>query len=39
LKKFDPDHRRKRTRKDWGNGPDWTIGKSSFWDWPDRQRP
>ncbi|MGB5547442.1 MAG: nuclear transport factor 2 family protein [Polyangiales bacterium] len=38
LKKYDPDHRLKRTRKDWGNGPDWTIGKTSFWDWPDRQR-
>jgi hypothetical protein len=39
LKKHDPDHRNKRTRKDWGSGPDWTIGKRSFWDWPDRQRP
>lgn len=39
LKKFDPDHRNKRTRSDWGNGPDWTKGKTSFWDWPDRQRP
>ena len=38
LKKYDPDHRLKRTRKDWGDGPDWTIGKTSFWDWPDRQR-
>jgi hypothetical protein len=38
-KRYDPDHRSKRTRKNWGNGPDWTIGKSSFWDWPDRQRP
>lgn len=39
LKQYDPDHRKKRTRKDWGSGPDWTIGKRSFWDWPDRQRP
>ena len=39
LKAHDPDHRNKRTRKDWGRGPDWTIGKASFWDWPDRQRP
>ena len=39
LKAHDPDHRNKRTRNDWGNGPDWTLGKRSFWDWPDRQRP
>ncbi len=38
LKKYDPDHRHKRTRNDWGDGPDWTIGKASFWAWPDRQR-
>lgn len=39
LKKHGSKHRNERTRKDWGNGPEWTIGKSSFWDWPDRQRP
>jgi len=39
LKAHDPDHRTERTRNDWGKGPDWTIGKTSFWDWPDRQRP
>ena len=39
LREHDPDHRNKRTRGHWGNGPDWTIGKGSFWDWPDRQRP
>lgn len=26
LAKFDPEHRRKRTRRDWGGGPGWTIG-------------
>ncbi|MFZ1863948.1 MAG: nuclear transport factor 2 family protein [Polyangiales bacterium] len=39
LDEHDPDHRNKRTRKHWGNGPDWTIGRTSYWDWPDRQRP
>ena len=22
----DPEHRAKKTRRDWGGGPDWTIG-------------
>jgi hypothetical protein len=39
LEAHDPHHRGKRTRKHWGNGPDWTIGNASYWDWPDRQRP
>jgi hypothetical protein len=39
LQKHDPDHRNKRTRRNWGNGPAFTRGKPSFWDWPDRQRP
>ena len=39
LKTHDPDHRNKRTRSHWGEGPDWTQGKASYWDWPDRQRP
>jgi hypothetical protein len=38
LEEFDPDHRNQRTRRHWGSGPDWTIGKASFWDWPDRKR-
>ena len=25
----DPDHPRKRTRRDWGNGPEWTRGPRS----------
>ena len=29
-KQFDRDHRRKMTRRDWGNGPDWTRGAPSF---------
>ena len=28
-KQFDRDHRRKMTRRDWGNGPDWTRGAPS----------
>lgn len=39
LEKHDPAHRNARTRKHWGDGPEWTIGKASYWDWPDRQRP
>ena len=39
LRAHDPDHRAKRTRRHWGDGPEWAIGKTSFWDWPDRKRP
>jgi len=39
LVEHDPDHRVKRTRRQWGLGPSWTRGKASFWDWPDRSRP
>lgn len=39
LKEHDPDHRNKRTRHHWGQGPPWTRGKASFWDWPDRHPP
>ena len=38
-KEHDPDHRNKRTRLVWGDGPEWTKGHASFWDWPDRERP
>ena len=27
---FDPDHRAKQTRLDWGNGPAWTRGARSY---------
>jgi hypothetical protein len=27
---FDPGHREKRTRKNWGAGPAWTRGAPSF---------
>ncbi len=27
-----PDHRDKRTRNDWGSGPDWTIGAATYFD-------
>lgn len=29
-KQFDRDHRRKMTRGNWGNGPDWARGAPSF---------
>src|SRR5207244_3503162 len=32
----DPDHPKKRTRLDWGNGPAWTKGGRS---WFERPRP
>lgn len=38
LKTHDPGHREKRTRLDWGDGPEWTKGPASFWDWPGRER-
>ena len=28
--RYDPDHPEKRTRRDWGNGPDWTQGASTY---------
>jgi hypothetical protein len=30
CKKFDPEHRSKQTRLDWGNGPAWTKGAHSY---------
>jgi hypothetical protein len=30
CKQFDPGHRAKQTRRDWGNGPDWTRGAPSY---------
>jgi hypothetical protein len=27
---FDPEHPKKRTRLNWGNGPDWTRGAASY---------
>jgi hypothetical protein len=32
CKKFDPEHREKRTRKHWGTGPEWTRGAPSFFE-------
>jgi len=29
-KQFDRDHRRKMTRRHWGNGPDWTRGAATY---------
>jgi hypothetical protein len=30
--KFDPAHAKKRTRLNWGSGPDWTQGAASYAD-------
>jgi len=30
CKEFDPDFRAKRTRDNWGNGPEWTQGASTY---------
>ncbi len=38
LKEHDPAHREKRTRLDWGDGPEWTKGPASFWDGPGCER-
>jgi hypothetical protein len=35
CKEFDPGHREKRTRVNWGSGPEWTRGGRS---WADRPR-
>lgn len=32
--KFDPQHAEKRTRYNWGNGPDWTRGARTYFDRP-----
>jgi hypothetical protein len=29
CRRCDPDHPRKRTRRDWGKGPEWTRGPKS----------
>ncbi len=33
-KQFTPDHKKQRTRRDWGSGPDWTQGAKTFFDRP-----
>jgi hypothetical protein len=30
-KQIDREHRSKRTRNNWGNGPDWTRGAATYW--------
>jgi hypothetical protein len=32
--RYDPDHPKKGTRFDWGNGPAWTKGNRSYFDRP-----
>jgi len=34
CKQFDPEHKQKRTRLNWGNGPAWTKGARSYFDRP-----
>jgi hypothetical protein len=36
CKQFDPGHKDKRTRRNWGAGPAWTRGGTSFFDRPQR---
>ena len=36
CKQFDPGHKDKRTRLNWGSGPAWTRGGTSFFDRPQR---
>ena len=36
CKKFDPDFRHKRTRRNWGNGPEWTQGAATLRRSPSR---
>lgn len=36
-KQLDPDHKKKRTRLDWGSGPVWTRGAASYFDHPNRR--
>ena len=38
CKKFDPDFRHKRTRRNWGNGPDWTRGAATYAESPGAQQ-
>ena len=30
CRRFDPDHKKKMTRRNWGNGPEWTRGGPSY---------
>jgi hypothetical protein len=32
CKQFDPEHKAKRTRRDWGKGPAWTKGPATWFD-------
>lgn len=34
CEKYDPDHKQKRTRSSWGNGPSWTQGAPTWFDRP-----
>ena len=34
CQRHDPDHPKKRTRLDWGNGPGWTKGGRSWFERP-----
>lgn len=38
CKQFDPDHPKKKTRLDWGKGPDWTRGGRSWAERPPAPR-
>jgi hypothetical protein len=34
FRTYDADHPKKRTRFDWGNGPDWTKGGRTWFERP-----
>jgi SnoaL-like domain len=38
LERHDPDHKAKRTRRDWGSGPEWTQGAPTWADSLGAQR-
>jgi hypothetical protein len=39
CKQHDPEHRKKMTRRNWGNGPAWTRGAASFSESRQPRRP
>lgn len=38
-KQLDPQHKAKRTRLHWGNGPEWTRGGKTFFERPSPAKP
>ena len=38
CQQYDPEHRSKRTRWNWGSGPKWTQGAASYFERPGAKR-